>query len=68
MENNKQDDVQIIRIKEVMELTGFPRSSVYRLSSETDGDFPKKVSLGPSAVGWVKAEIKDWIKKRMENR
>ncbi|MGR5294775.1 AlpA family phage regulatory protein [Vibrio mediterranei] len=68
MDNNKQDDVQIIRIKEVMGLTGLPRSSVYRLSDDPDEDFPKKVSLGSTAVGWVKAEITGWIKKRIANR
>lgn len=32
------------------------------------GDFPESVSLGGKAMGWVEAEIDNWIASRMAAR
>lgn len=63
------DDMQIIRAKEVMEMTGLAKSTLYSLDKRDD-TFPKRVSLGVKggAVGWVKAEIANWIQSKKEQR
>lgn len=49
-----------------MDITGLARSTVYKYVAE--GFFPKPVSLGDRCVGWVEAEVHDWILARIEER
>jgi len=58
--------MRIMRLKEVMNNTGLGRSTVYKYIAE--GRFPKPVSLGDRAVGWVDGEIDEWIMARIELR
>lgn len=58
--------MRLIRLKEVLHLTGLARSSVYRLVSAKD--FPAPVSLGDRAVAWIESEIQDWVLFRIEQR
>lgn len=53
---------RIIRAKEVQELTGLSRTTLWRF--ENKGDFPRRVSLGASTVGWKLSEVQNWIKER----
>lgn len=54
----------IIRLPDVKAHTGLSHSTIYLWVSE--GRFPKPISLGPRAVGWVKSEIDEWINDRIE--
>lgn len=58
--------MQILRLKKVMDMTGLGRSSIYKFISE--GSFPRPVSLGDRAVGWLAVEIEEWIMARVEER
>jgi prophage regulatory protein len=50
---------RILRLPAVMAQTGLSRSTIYlRVSQDT---FPKPVNLGGRAVGWVEAEIQEWV-------
>jgi len=53
---------RIIRIKEVVELTGISRTTIWRL--ERSGKFPARVPLSSSIVGWRLVEVKHWISTR----
>ena len=44
--------------------TGLSRSTIYLRIAE--GSFPAPVSLGGRAVGWIEAEVNDWLAKRIE--
>ena len=55
-------DDRIIRLPEVIYLTGRSRSAIYRLVAESS-DFPQPVRLGRS-VGWRMSEIQEWIASR----
>lgn len=55
---------RIIRLKEVKQLTGLSRSSIYLKISEKKFPFP--IKLGARAVGWVEEEIEDWINLQIE--
>ena len=55
---------RILRLPEVMARTGLSRSTIYlRISQD---NFPKPVSLGARAVGWVEAEIQEWLQQQIE--
>lgn len=54
----------ILRLPSVKSKTGLSRSSIY-LGMQR-GDFPKTVTLGDRAVGWVEDEIESWIAHRIE--
>ena len=41
---------RILRAKEVKEITGLSRTTLWRL--ENKSDFPRRVSLGVGSVGW----------------
>ncbi|ARU26062.1 AlpA family transcriptional regulator [Cellvibrio sp. PSBB006] len=58
--------MRIIRLSEVLARTGLARSTVYKYVGE--GRFPKPVSLGDRAVGWVESEVQDWVLARIEER
>ena len=54
----------IWREPKVEEETGLSKSTRWRL--EKAGDFPKKIQLGPRAVGWRAEEIIQWCQDRCE--
>ena len=54
----------ILRLPAVKARTGLSRSTIYLRISE--GSFPKPVSLGARAVGWLEAEITEWLNQQIE--
>ncbi len=54
----------ILRLPAVKARTGLSRSTIYLRVSH--GTFPKPVSLGARAVGWVEAEIQEWLQRQIE--
>jgi len=55
----------ILRLPAVKARTGLSRSTIYlRISEES---FPKPVSLGGRAVGWIESEINDWLEQQIDN-
>lgn len=52
---------RILRIGEVIGMTGLSRSSIYRLIGN---GFPAPVKIGVSAVGWRSADIDEWLAER----
>ncbi|KZX58453.1 hypothetical protein A3709_01785 [Halioglobus sp. HI00S01] len=60
--------MRLLRVKEVLNLTGLSRSYLYTLSG--DGRFPGSVPLVPggTARAWVYSEVQDWLNQRIEER
>jgi prophage regulatory protein len=54
----------VLRLPAVRARTGLSRSTIYLRSSE--GTFPKPISIGTRAVGWLESEIEQWIARRIE--
>lgn len=54
----------ILRLPTVKARTGLSRSTIYLRIAE--GSFPAPVSLGGRAVGWIEAEVNDWLTQRIE--
>ncbi len=53
------EDMAILRLSAVKRLTGLCRSSIYQMMK--DGIFPRSVSLGYRAVGWMACDIHAWL-------
>lgn len=53
----------ILRLPDVKSRTGLSRSTIYLRISE--GQFPRPISLGSRAVGWVEAEIDEWLDEQI---
>jgi prophage regulatory protein len=54
----------VLRLPVVKARTGLSRSTIYLRIAE--GTFPKPVSLGDRAVGWLESEIESWLSSRVE--
>ncbi len=57
---------KILKLPEVMQITALSRSSIYSFCQENT--FPKPISLGARAVGWVESEVLSWINQKVESR
>lgn len=57
---------RILRRAEVTMRTGLSNTSIHREIQA--GRFPKQISLGRRAVGWVEAEVDAWLEARMRAR
>ena len=53
----------ILRLPAVKTRTGLSRSTIYLRISE--GSFPKPISLGGRAVGWLEADVDDWLDQQI---
>jgi len=49
--------MKILRLKQVITMTGLSRSSIYRHG-------PTRRRVGPNAVGWLESDVVDWMKSR----
>ena len=56
---------RLIRLAEVMNLTGLSRASVYNYIKA--GIFPAPAKFGKSSL-WEYNEIQDWINQRLQER
>lgn len=59
-----RNDTQLIRIAEVLALTSLGKSTVY--DEIKAGRFPKPVRLTTRSVGWIRAEVAEWISSRID--
>ena len=55
--------IRIVRLPAVQARTGLGRSTIYVRLAE--GSFPRPVQLGARAVGWIEAEVDEWIRQRI---
>ena len=60
-ETSRQE--RFLRLPEVLARTGLSRSTIYVQLDH--GRFPRPVSLGRRAVGWIEAEVDEWIRERI---
>jgi len=54
---------RIIRKAEVRRRTGYSDTTIWRL--ERDDMFPRRVQIGPMAVGWYENEVDAWVASRI---
>ena len=63
MEQRTNPPIRFLRLPEVLERTGLSRSTIYVRLAERR--FPRPVSLGGRAVGWIEAEVDEWVRERI---
>ncbi len=51
--------MQLLPFKEVRQMTGLSRSTIFRY--EKAGNFPRRKILSARAVRWEKSEIESWM-------
>ncbi len=54
--------MKLLRVPEVTEKVGFSRVSIWRL--EAAGEFPQRQQITSKTVGWIEAEVNQWIASR----
>ena len=55
--------IKVIRLPVVKDKTGLSRSSIYLRMSK--GDFPKSISLGDRAIGWLESDVEQWLEDKI---
>ena len=63
MERRTNAPTRFLRLPEVLARTGLSRSTIYVRLAE--GCFPRPVALGGRAVGWIEAEVDEWVRERI---
>jgi len=58
-------NLHVLRLPQVCELTGLCRSMVYQMEAEQR--FPRRIKIGTRAVGWLEGEILSWLSARIED-
>ena len=53
----------ILRLPQVLEMTGISESTIRRL--ESCGDFPPRLKLSARLIGWQKSTIEAWLAGRL---
>jgi prophage regulatory protein len=66
MKMTTNGNLRILRRRELRAKVGYSTPHIDRL--EKAGDFPKRVVLGPAAVGWLEHEVNAWILARVAER
>lgn len=61
---NSNSSLRILRLPRVKDRSGLSRSSIYVQISL--GLFPRPISLGGRAVGWLESDIDNWIQAKVE--
>lgn len=56
----------ILRLPDVIKLTGLSRSAIYDLISK--GLFPKQIKLTSRSSGWLQSECEQWLNDRIAER
>lgn len=57
---------KLLKLKDVLAITGLSRSYVYGLAQQDL--FPKPVKLSERSSAWVEAEVAEWIEGRIALR
>jgi prophage regulatory protein len=54
---------KFLRLPQVETITGYKRSSIYRLIQQ--GEFPAPIKIGRRASAWLEEDIESWANKRI---
>ena len=58
--------MRLLSKRQLKEMVLYSPQHVARL--EIAGQFPKRVKLGNNRVGWIEAEVLDWLQERIDAR
>jgi predicted DNA-binding transcriptional regulator AlpA len=55
--------VRLLRLPEVLRVTGLSRSEWYRRNA--NGTAPSRIKLGERCSAWVESEVTEWVEARV---
>jgi prophage regulatory protein len=61
-----ENEMRFIRLKEVLDRTSIPKSTLMEMVSEEK--FPAPVDLSTRSRAWVEAEVAFWMKEKIDAR
>ena len=61
----QNENLRLIRRKEVQNKTGLGASSIYAMMK--NGEFPQCLNLSERRVAWIESDIDKWIAERVAN-
>jgi len=64
--NNEKGIDRIIRKPAMIDLTGLSNTTLWRL--EKAGKFPKRITIGGKACGWLMSEFQQWLREKSLER
>lgn len=64
MQSIEKNSRRILRLPEVMDITGFSKSWIYELMGK--GHFPTRRKIGSKSVGWDSYEIAKWVNAQLD--
>lgn len=74
MANKLSESIRILRRKQLENKTGLSRSGIYaklkpnpKRPNDFDPTFPRPISVGAKAVGWIESEIDAWLEQQIKN-
>jgi prophage regulatory protein len=59
----RRDPIRILRLAQVLEITGLGKTTLYELQSQ--GSFPMRVKITDHCVGWVEQDVQTWLQWRV---
>lgn len=65
-ENAPQGKLKLLRISDVIDLTGLPKSTIYLKIKNRE--FPTQLSIGARSVAWLENEIQEWIASNINRK
>jgi prophage regulatory protein len=66
MKGVKTMNDRILRLPEVLNRTGYKKSTIYDRIKQKE--FPSSISLGGRTVGWLESDINTWLEQRIAQR
>ena len=57
-------ETTILRLRDVVKMTGISRSRIYIYMAREEDAFPRPLKLGIRSVGWRRAEVEAWLDAR----
>lgn len=57
---------RLMRMPDVINMTGLPRSTIYLKMK--NNEFPQQIKISTRSVAWSEIEIKSWIDFNIRNR
>lgn len=66
MGNLNSEKSRLLRMPDVITLTGLPRSTIY--FKMKNKEFPNQVQIGSRSVAWLESEVHEWINDNLRKR
>lgn len=57
--------LEVLRLPQLQRRVPLSRSRIYEMVAADE--FPRPISLGPRAVGWLASEVDQWLRARVED-